>query len=147
MEYIMSTILKLSNGNVIALADVKTLQPINEEEQTKLGERLEIDGSQFNTRITLANKSTQLARETVDQLKAQGVGLVDLGDDRFVPAANIMVAKPFSKEQADALSKKGYKLGQTFQATVETTAGIVLATGKPQQVMDRKVRAMGLTNG
>lgn len=143
----MSTTLKLSNGNVIALSDIKTMQPMNEADQASLSERLEVDGSQFNTRITLANKTTQLARETIDQLKQQGIGLVDLGDNRFVPAANIMVAKPFSAAQAEALSKKGYKLDQTFNATVETTAGIVLATGHPQQVMDRKVKALGLTNG
>lgn len=143
----MSTTLKLSNGNVIALADIKLIQPMSEEDQTQLSERLQVDGAQFNSRITLANKSTQLARETIDELKAQGVGLVNLGHDRFVPAANIMVAKPFSKEQAGALSEKGYKLGHTFRATVETTAGIVLSTGHPQQVMDRKVKALGLTNG
>lgn len=143
----MSNILKLSNGNVIALNDIKMIQPLSEKDQAQLTERLEVDGAQFNARITLGNKTTQLARETVDELKGQGVALVNLGDDRFVPAANIMVAKPFSKEQAKSLADKGYQLGQTFAATVETTAGIVLATGKPEQIMDRKVKALGLTNG
>ncbi len=83
-------------------------------------------------------------QETVDQLKAQGIALVDIGQDRFVPTASIMVAKPFSENQAKSLADKSYKLGQEFKSTIETTAGIVLSTGQPQQVMDRKVRALGL---
>ena len=67
--------------------------------------------------------------------------------DRFVPAANIMLAKPFSKEQGEALTGKGYKLEHEFRSTVETTAGIVLSTGYPQQVIDRKVKALGYTHG
>lgn len=140
----MSNTLKLSNGNVIVVSDIKMIQPLTEADQAGLSERLEVDGSQFHARITLGNKSTQLARETVDQLKAQGIALVDIGQDRFVPAANIMVAKPFSENQAKSLADKGYKLGQEFKSTIETTAGIVLSTGQPQHVMDRKVRALGL---
>jgi len=147
MEFIMSNTLKLSNGNVIVISDIRTIQPMSEEDQARLSERLDVDGSQFNARITLANKTTQLARETIDELKAKGIALVNLGHDRFVPAANIMIAKPFSKAQAEALSEKGYKLGHTFRATIETTAGIVLSTGHPQQVMDRKVKAMELAKG
>ena len=115
---------------------------MSEDDQAQLSERLDVDRSQFNTRITLAIKSTQLARESIDNLKKQGIGLVNLGHDRFVPAANIMVAKPFSKEQAGVLADKGYKLGHTLRATVETTVGIVLSTGHPQQVMDRKVKGI-----
>lgn len=143
----MSNTIKLSNGNVIATTDIKMIQPLTDADRTQLSERLQIDGSQFNARITFSNKTTQLARETVDDLKANGLALVNAGHDRFLPASNILVAKPFSKDQATALAEKGYKLSHTFRSTVETTAGIVLSTGQPQQVMDRKVRALGLVNG
>ena len=55
------------------------IQPMSEDDQAQLSERLEVDGTQFHARITLANKSTQLARETIDELKSAGLALVNVG--------------------------------------------------------------------
>ena len=75
-------------------------------------------------RIEFSDKSSKLARETVDALKDQGVGLVNLGGDRFVPVINITAAEAFTKDDAERLKGEDYTLGQTFRAKVETRAGL-----------------------
>jgi len=137
----LSPHLKINGNTVIPLDGVKFITPMSEADQAQLSDNLKIDGSRFHSRITLANGSSQLARESVDDLKA-AIPLVNVGNDRFVPAANIILAKAFTKDQAAALTGKGYTLGGTFRATVETTAGLVLSSAHPSQVMDRRAKAL-----
>lgn len=129
---------------------VRLIRPLTEDDKVKAKESLkekkgvEIDTSRVCVRIEFSDKSSKLARESLDALKEQGVGLVNLGSDRFVPAVNITAAEVFSKDDADRLKGEDYTLGQTFRAKVETRAGTVLSSATPVQVMDRRAKALGI---
>jgi hypothetical protein len=80
----------------------------------------------------------------MDAFRDQGVGLVNLGNDRYTPAINITAAEAFSKDDAERLKGEDYTLSQTFRAKVETRAGTVLSSATPAQVMDRRAKALDL---
>lgn len=129
---------------------IRMIRPMTDEDKAKAKESLkenkgiEIDPKRINVRIEFADKSSKLARETVDALRDQGVGLVNMGGDRFVPAANITAAEAFTKDDAERLKGEDYTLGQTFRAKVETRAGTLLSSATPEQVMDRRAKALDL---
>ena len=138
-------ILKINNHTVLPLDGVKLITPLYEDEQRKISERLNIDASLFKSRITLANGSSQLARESIAEIEQQ-IGLVNLGDERFVPAANILLARVFSRDQAARLRNKGYNLSTIFRSSVETSAGMILSSAYPAQIMERRARALSRKN-
>lgn len=129
---------------------IRLIRPLTDEDKTKAKESLkenrgiEIDPKRINMRIEFADKSSKLARETVESLREQGVGLVNLGNDRYAPAINITAAEAFTKDDAERLKGEDYTLSQTFRAKVETRAGTVLSSATPAQVMDRRAKALEL---
>lgn len=133
----------------VPLDTIRLIRPMTDEDKVKAKDSLkekkgvDIDTARVSVRIEFADKSSKLARETLDAFKEQGVGLVNLGSDRFVPAVNITAAEVFSKDDADRLKGEDYTLGQTFRAKVETRAGTVLSSATPVQVMDRRAKALG----
>lgn len=135
---------------IVPVDTIRLIRPLTDEDKTKAKESLkqnrgiDIDTSRISIRIEFADKSSKLARETLDALKDQGVGLVNLGGDRYAPAANITAAEAFSKDDAERLKGEDYTLGQTFRAKVETRAGTVLSSATPAQVMDRRAKALDL---
>ncbi len=132
------------NGRMVPLDTVRTLKPLTDDDRTKAGEKFpEIDFSRFHTRVEFADKTTKMAEETIDAIQKAGIGLVNLGSDRYVPAANITGAQPFTKEDAARLKGEDYTLSQTFRSRVETKAGVILSSATPQQVMDRRGTAIG----
>ena len=136
--------IKINSGNVIPADTVRFMRPIEAEERARLVERYGEDASAFKISIQFADKTTKLATDTLDDVRNQGVGLVNLGGDRHVVATNIKAAKPFTAEEADKLtSDKGYTLNQSFRSRVETTAGALLSSATPEQVMARRAKALG----
>ncbi len=129
---------------------VRIVRPLTDADKNKAKENLkenrgiDIDPARINVRIEFADKTSKLARETVDAFREQGVGLVNLGNDRYTPAINITAAEAFSKDDADRLKGEDYTLSQTFRAKVETRAGTVLSSATPTQVMDRRAKALEL---
>ena len=129
---------------------VRLIRPLTDEDKAKAKDSLkenrgiDIDPKRINVRIEFADKTSKLARESVDALREQGVGLVNMGGDRFTPAINITSAEPFTKDDAERLKGEDYTLGQTFRAKVETRAGTILSSATPQQVMDRRAKALDL---
>lgn len=134
----------------VPIDTIRLIRPLTDEDKVKAKDSLkekkgiDIDTSRISVRIEFADKSSKLARETLDALKEQGAGLVNLGSDRFVPAVNITAAEVFSKDDAERLKGEDYTLGQTFRAKVETRAGTVLSSATPSQVMDRRAKALDL---
>lgn len=128
---------------------IRLIRPMTDDDKAKAKESLkenrgiDIDPKRINARIEFADKSSKLARETVDALKEQ-VGLINLGGDRFVPAINVTAAEAFTKDDAERLKGEDYTLSQTFRAKVETRAGTVLSSATPAQVMDRRAKALEL---
>lgn len=127
---------------------IRLVRPMGKEDKARAREGLkekrgiEIDTDRVNVRIEFADKSSKLARETLDAMREQGVALVNLGSDRYAPAVNITAAEAFTAEDAEKLSGDDYVLKQTFRAKVETRAGTVLSSATPQQVMDRRAKAL-----
>lgn len=139
----MNKSITINSGTIIPADTIRFVRPIDDAERTRLVERYGEDASAFNISIQFADKSTKLARETLDAVRAQGIGLVNIGAERHVVAANIKQASPFTKDEAAKLTgEKGYTLNQTFRSRVETTAGALLSSATPAQIMDRRAKAL-----
>ena len=136
--------LRINGSRVVPVDTIRFIKPLSDEDRSKAGGKLEIDASKFNVRIEFADKSSKLAVETIEQIERQGVGLVNIGSDRHVPALNIKAAEDWSKEDAARLKDSGdYTLSQDFKSRVETSAGAILSTATPEQVMERRSKALG----
>lgn len=133
---------------VVPIDTVRTVKPLTAEDKERAKDSLkekrgiDIDAARVNVRIEFGDKSSKLAQETLEALREQGVALVNLGSDRYVPATNITGAEAFSKEDAERLKGEEYTLKQTFRSKVETRAGTVLSSATPVQIMDRRAKAM-----
>lgn len=139
----MSKTIKINSGSVIPVDTIRFVRSIDDEERTRLVHRYGEEAADFRISIQFADKSTKLAKETLDEVRAQGVGLVNIGANRHVVATNIKEASPFTKDEAEKLTgQKGYTLNQTFRARVETTAGTLLSSATPDQIMDRRAKAL-----
>lgn len=134
--------LKINGGTVIPLDTVRRLKPLTDEDRAKASDKLQIDASRFQTRLEYADGTSKLIAESIDDLKGQGVGLVNIGGDKFVPAANIRSAEAFTKAEAEKLGEKGFTLSKTFRSRVETVAGQVLSLATPDQIMQRRAKAL-----
>ncbi|MCZ7593689.1 MAG: hypothetical protein M5U16_01330 [Hyphomicrobium sp.] len=136
----------------VPLDTVRLIRPLTDEDKERVKESLkekrgiEIDTARVSIRIEFGDKTSKLARENLEGLRTQGIALVNMGSDRFVPAANITAAEAFTKEDADRLKEDDYTLKQTFRAKVDTKAGTVLSSATPQQVMDRRAKALEAAN-
>ncbi|MBI1384701.1 MAG: hypothetical protein GC150_07315 [Rhizobiales bacterium] len=140
----MNKTIKINSGSVVPTDTIRFVRPIGEVERARIVERYGEEAAGFNIAIQFADRSTKLARETLDAVRAQGIGLVNVGAERFVPATNIREASPFTNADAEKLTgEKGYTLGQTFRSRVETTAGVILSSATPEQVMQRREKALG----
>jgi hypothetical protein len=102
-----------------------------------------IDTARLSVRIEFADRTPKLARESLDDLRGQGVPLVNMGADRFVPATNITGAETFSTEDAERLKGEEYTLNQAFRAKLDTKAGTMLSSATPVQIMDQRAKALG----
>jgi len=139
----MSNSIKINSGSMVPADTIRFIKPIDDAERARIAERYGVDGSNFNVSIQFADKSTKLATETLDEIRGQGVGLVNIGGDRNVVARNIKSAAPFTKDDAKKLSEdRGYALAQTFRSRIETTAGTLLSSATPAQVLDRRAKAI-----
>jgi len=140
----MSKTLKINGGAVVPVSAIRKIKPVTEEDRARLAERYDQigDASKFQLQIEFADKTTKLTVESLDDIKEQGVALVNLGSDRYVPAANIKLAQPFTKEDAAKVKEKDYTLNQTFRSRVETTAGTLLSNATAAQVIERREKAL-----
>jgi len=135
-------------SKIVPLDTVRLIKPMSDDDKERTKDALkekrgiDIDAARVNIRIEFGDKSSKLARENLEALREQGIALVNLGSERYVPAANIKGAEAFSKEDAERLKEEEYTLKQTFRSKVETRAGTVLSSATPVQIMDRRAKAM-----
>ncbi len=142
----MSKSLKINGSTILPVHNIRTIRPITDEDRARMAAKYEKPVEEFAAKkvsIEFADKSNKTADLTIDDVRAQGVALVNVGNDRFVPAANIRSADPFSKEDAAKLKEGGdYTLTQTFRSRVDTTAGTILSSATAQQVVERAAKAL-----
>ncbi len=133
---------------LVPLDTIRLIRPMTDEDKERAKDSLkekrgiDIDAARVNVRIEFGDKSSKLAQESLDAIREQGVPLVNLGSERYVPATNITGAEAFTKEDAERLKGEEYTLKQTFRSKVETRAGTVLSSATPVQIMDRRAKAM-----
>ena len=140
----MTKTLKINGGTAIPVSAIRRIRPVTEDDRERIAERYETidDASKYQLQIEFADKTSKLARETLDEIRAQGVAVVNIGNERYVPATNIKFAEPFTKEDADKIKEKDYTLSQTFRSRVETTAGTLLSSATPSQIIERREKAI-----
>ena len=140
----MSKTLKINGSTAVPVSAIRKIKPITDEDRTRIAARYEKveDASRFQLQIEFADKTTKLAVETLDDIRGQGVALVNLGSNRFIPATNIKSAQPFTKDDADKVRGKDYTLNDNFRSRVETTAGTLLSSATAGQVIDRREKAL-----
>lgn len=148
----MSKTLKINGTTAVPVSAIRKIKPLTDADRERIAARYEkldaTTAAKFQIQIEFADKTTKLATDTLDDIKGQGVALVNLGSDRFVPATNIKSSDPFTKEDAERVKGKDYKLTSTFRSRVETTAGTLLSSATPAQVIERREKAIeGVANG
>ncbi|MEO1555861.1 MAG: hypothetical protein AAFS01_05485 [Pseudomonadota bacterium] len=140
----MASTVKLG-ARVVPYDQIKFFKPLSDEDRARIAEKYGTDTSDRQIQATFADGSQKTFTTSLDDIKGQGVGLVNLGSDRHVIAASITSAEPFTKADAEAAAEKGYTIGQTFRSRVTLSGGRqVLSSAHPSQVMDRRERALGL---
>ena len=139
----MNNIVKLNGGTAVPLDTIKLVRPLTDEDRARIQEKHGADVSGRNIQITFTDSSQRTFAETLDDIKGQGVGLVNTGNDRHVIAANILSADPFTKADAEAAAGKGYTLSQTFRSRVNLKGNAqVLSSAHPSQIIDRREKAL-----
>ena len=139
----MSKSLKLNETMVVPVYNIRTIRPVTDEDRARMTEKYGKDVADKRISIEFADKSVKTSTLDLDAVRAQGVALVNIGSDRFVPATNIKAAEALSRDEIEKLKEGGkYMLTQTFRSRVETTAGSLLSSATPEQVIDRAAKAL-----
>jgi hypothetical protein len=141
--------LKINGSRVVPVDTIRFIKPLTDEDRGKAGANLNIDASKFNVRIEFADKSSKLAADTLDQIRGQGVGLVGIGADRFVPATNIKAADELTEGDLARLRERAdYTLKEEFRSRVELPdGGTILSTATAEEIMALRARALGQGGG
>jgi hypothetical protein len=142
----MSKTLKINGSTILPVHNIRTIKPITDDERVRMSEKygkpLE-DFADKRISIQFADKTSKTAELSLDDVRAQGVALVNAGAERYVPAVNIKSADAFTKEDAAKLKEgSDYTLTQTFRSRVDTTAGIILSSATAQQIIERAAKAL-----
>ena len=108
-------------------------------------ERYGREMSGFQTAVYLgAEKSPMLVRESVAEIAALGLKLVNAGYEHFTPAENIRSAVELTDADRDRLAADGGKLSRTFRSQVETVSGRAFwSPATATQIIERKIKAIG----
>jgi len=135
----MSLYVTINDGELINLDAVRRIRPLTDEDRAslaQLGNNVEAD--KYNSRVELANRRQRLAEETVDEIAAKGVSLVQIDDESFVPRKNIISARNLTDEDRQAFERStGREMSADLKSQVETSGGTVLAKYDAEEVMSR----------
>jgi len=131
--------IQINGQEHIHLNAVRRLRVVTEEEReslSKLGPH--VDANRFNTRLDHPGGKKSYARETIDQIAAQGVPLVEVDQGAFVPANGIGKVRDITPEdRASFEGRTGRSLRADYKSRIETHAGMVLSTYDSATVMNR----------
>lgn len=137
----MKDFINVNDGEFLHLLAVKRFRHITDDERASLAKLENVDADRFHTRIDEANGNKSYAPETIDQIAAQGVALVQIDKDTFVPRDNIGRVKEITNQDRKAFEKRtGRSMPKGFQSRVETKAGMVLSKAEASTIMHRMGR-------
>ncbi|MEO0411734.1 MAG: hypothetical protein AAF221_07860 [Pseudomonadota bacterium] len=133
----MNQYIEINDGQFIHLAMVKRLRPITEKERDSLSALgKHVDANKFSTRIDRKDGTKTYAQETVDEIASNGIALIQVQNDAFIPRDNIIQAKNISeKDRAGFAERTGRPMPNGFKSEIETKAGKVLCKSDAASVM------------
>lgn len=138
----------IGEGDNVVLENVKFFGPFTDEDRQRLANFKEgIKADRFVTKFTMANgNGTVLSTIGVDELKT-ALQAVNIGYDRYVPAANIAQDKvtAFTKDDRSSLSGQGYDVQRAWKSSVALINGMALSPATPDQIKQRCEKALGAT--
>lgn len=142
----MTNMLIINGGTAIPVSNVRRIRPVTDDDRARITKHTDyVDhAAKFNTQIQFADRSHKLATETLEQIRAQGIPLVDVGNDTYVPAANIKLAQPFTEQDAENAKARNVTLSDTFRSRVETIAGQVMSTMQPADIINAREKALAI---
>jgi len=124
----MNDYIKINDGEHVHLSAVKRLRTVTDQERqslAKLGDH--VNAERFNTRIDYADNTKSYAPENIDQIAGQGVRLIEVENDTFVPKENIKSVKNISDKDRQGFEQRtGRPMRADFQSRIETKAGSVM---------------------
>ena len=138
----------IGESDNVVLENVKFFGPFTDEDRQRLANFKEgIKADRFVTKFTMANgNGTVLSTIGVDELKT-ALQAVNIGYDRYVPAANIAQDKvtAFTKDDRSSLSGQGYDVQRAWKSSVALINGMALSPATPDQIKQRCEKALGAT--
>ncbi len=130
--------LTINEGDMMPVANVKRVLLVDESDRQWLENNTSLsDPSQYQTKIeTAAGKS--FVRQSITELAQQGMAFVQVTDQAYVPAGNIIKARNLTPKDFERFQKNtGRELSTEFKSQVDTNAGNILSTFTAQQIMQR----------
>jgi len=122
---------------------IKFFRPLTDEDRARIADKYGVDVSERQIQITFNSGTQKTYSEDLDAIRGQGIGLVNVGNNRHVIAQDIEQAEPFTKADAKAATDRGYTLNGTFRSRVELAGGrAVLSSAHPSQIMQRRAKAI-----
>ena len=121
----MSTFIKVNGGDYIPVNATKRLRAITAAERESLRNLgAHVNPDKFNTRLDYADGTKSYAEESIDQIRAQNVALIEVEKGAYVPKDNILKARALTDKDRDNFQRRtGRPMRNDFSSRLETRAG------------------------
>ena len=134
----------IAPGEYAVRSNVRYFRPFSEEEQEELARKYpEIEAGRFASKLVLASEDSMLATGKVEDLQA-AFAAVNVGYDRYVPAANIVPDRivSFTRDEKKGLKEAGYAMERNWRSSVGLTNGRILSPATVEQIKQRREAAL-----
>lgn len=134
----------IQHGEYAVRGNVKYFRSFLEEEQEDLARKYpEADAARFATKIVLTSEDAMLSTSKPERLQA-AFAAVNVGYDRFVPAANIVPERvtAFSKDDKKGLTDAGYAMERNWRSSIGLINGRILSPATAEQIRQRREAAI-----
>ncbi|WP_334145540.1 hypothetical protein [Hyphomicrobium sp.] len=130
----------IQHGEYAVRGNVKYFRSFLEEEQEDLARKYpDADAARFATKIVLASEDAMLSTSKPESLQA-AFAAVNIGYDRYVPAANIVPERvtAFSKDDKKGLADAGYAMERNWRSSIGLINGRILSPATAEQIRQRR---------
>lgn len=119
---------RLGDGSAVHMANIRKLSVLFDEDRARIAAKYEtVDPEAFKTQIELQGAmKPKLAKRSIEEFRADGVELIDVGAGQYVVKGNIKYFGPFDAEHATLREGSNAEKYQT-KITL-SNGGTVLAT-------------------
>lgn len=136
-------------GEFIVRGNLKYFRPFTEQDQEELARKYpDVEAARFQSQAVMASDSTLLIAAPVESLAA-AFAAVNVGYDRYVPAANIEPERveAFSRDDKKGLKDAGYTMERNWRSSVGLVNGRVLSPATAEQIKQRREAALAKSAG